>query len=299
MSPLRSILRRPFRPLATVAGLAIALMIPSTALATVSISRAEIRSGSLRIAGHAVANRSITVDGVAMARSDRSGTFRVSRRAFTPSADCSVDVNDGSAMPTAARLSGCTVRPVPGPSPQAPAGETARTLVSLTLSPAHVTGGATSTATVTLDASAPAEGAVVTLETSNPLVATVPMSVTVPASETSAAFDVSTLALGAGLTATISATYGVTRTASLTVNPVADPLDTVSITRAEFDPATSQLHVDAATTHPFETLRVYVRATNALIGTLSAGRGTFSVSSNPEIITVRSSLGGYAERAVS
>ena len=299
MSLLRRILRRPFRPLATVAGLALALMIPSTALATVSISRAEIRSGSLRIAGHADANRAITVDGEAMARSDRSGAFRVSRRAFTPPADCRVDVNDGSATPAAASLSGCTVRPVQDPAPQAPAGETARTLVSLTLSPARVTGGAMSAATVTLDAPAPAQGAVVTLETSNPLVATVPTSITVPAGETSAAFDVSTLALGASLTATISATHGVARTATLTVNPVADPFDTVTITRAEFDATTSQLHVDATTTHRFETLRVYVRATNALIGTLTAGRGTFPVSANPEIITVRSSLGGYAERVVS
>ena len=299
MYPLRSILRRPFRPLATVAGLAVALVIPSTALATVSITRADIRSGSLRIAGYAVANGSITVDGVAMARSDQSGAFRVSRRAFTPPADCTVHVNDGSATTTAARLSGCTVAPVPGPAPPASADETARTLTSLALSPARVTGGARSTATVTLDAPAPAEGAVVKLATSNPLVATVPTSVTVPAREPSAAFDVSTLALGASLTATISATYGVTQTASLTVSPVADPLDTVTITRAAFDPATSQLQVDAATTHRFETLRVYVRATNALIGTLSAGRGTFSVSSNPEIITVRSSLGGHAEQAVS
>jgi hypothetical protein len=301
MSPFRTTLRRPLRPLAAVSVSAIALIAPSTALADVSVSRAEIRSGTLRLAGIADPNRSITVNGTAMARSDGSGSFRVSRRSYRPPADCTVDVNDGSPTPATARLSGCTVRPAPAPAPapQPAPGETATTLVSVTLSPARVTGGASSTATVTLDAPAPADGAVVTLATGNSNVARVPASVTVPAGAASAAFEVSTLALGASITASVSATYGVTRTASLTVNPVANPFDTVTISRAEFDPATGQLQVDAMTSRAGETLGVYVTATNAFIGMLSAGRGTFSVPSNPESITVRSSLGGYASRAVS
>jgi hypothetical protein len=299
MSPFRTTLRRPLRPLAAVSVSAIALIAPSTALADVSVSRAEIRSGTLRLAGIADPNRSITVNGTAMARSDGSGSFRVSRRSYRPPADCTVDVNDGSPTPDTVRLSGCTVRPAPAPAPQPAPGETATTLVSVTLSPARVTGGASSTATVTLDAPAPADGAVVPLATGNPNVARVPASVTVPAGAASAEFEVTTLALGAGITTSVSATYGVTRTASLTVNPVANPFDTVTISRAEFDPSTGQLQVDAMTSRAGETLGVYVTATNAFIGMLSAGRGTFSVPSNPESITVRSSLGGYASRAVS
>jgi hypothetical protein len=49
------------------------------------------------------------VDGVAMGTSDGSGRFRIERSGFTAPADCTVDVNDGSATAATARLSGCTV----------------------------------------------------------------------------------------------------------------------------------------------------------------------------------------------
>jgi putative Ig domain-containing protein len=76
-------------------------------------------SGSrLRIEGRAAANRSITVDGVAMGTSDGAGEFRIERDGFTAPADCTVDVNDGSVTATSAKLSGCTVSsPTPEPTP--------------------------------------------------------------------------------------------------------------------------------------------------------------------------------------
>jgi hypothetical protein len=55
------------------------------------------------------------------------------------------------------------------------------TLQSLTLNPTTVTGGATSTGTVTLSADAPAGGAEVALYSSRPLRASVPAKVTVAA----------------------------------------------------------------------------------------------------------------------
>ena len=85
------------------------LLAASAAQATVSILRAELSGTQLRIEGQAAANRTITVDGVAMGTSDGSGRFRIDRSGFTAPADCTVDVNDGSASPTTARLSGCTV----------------------------------------------------------------------------------------------------------------------------------------------------------------------------------------------
>lgn len=85
----------------------------STAGATVTVSRAELNGSRLRIEGRATANRTITVDGVARGTSDGSGNFRVERDGFTPPADCTVDVNDGSAPPANARLSGCTVTTPP------------------------------------------------------------------------------------------------------------------------------------------------------------------------------------------
>jgi hypothetical protein len=100
----------------------------------------------------------------------------------------------------------------------APAG--AVTLSSLTLNPASVTGGASSTGAATLSAAAPAGGQVVTLSSSNPAVAAVPSSVTVAAGSTSATFTVSTVAVGASTNVTITGiSGGTTRTAALTVSP--------------------------------------------------------------------------------
>jgi hypothetical protein len=110
--------------------------------------------------------------------------------------------------------------PAPPPSP---------TLSSLTLNPTSVTGGNSSTGTVTLSGAAPAGGAQVTLSSSNTTAARVPSSVTVAAGATSASFTVSTSAVAASTTVTISGTYsGATRSASLTVTPAPPPPPTVS-----------------------------------------------------------------------
>jgi Bacterial DNA polymerase III alpha subunit finger domain len=75
----------------------------------VTITRAELNGTALRLEGSAAPNRVITVDGVAMVTSDSGGRFKIQRDPFAAPADCIVDVNDGSATPTAARLAGCTV----------------------------------------------------------------------------------------------------------------------------------------------------------------------------------------------
>jgi Putative Ig domain len=96
------------------------LVATSIAQAAVSISRAELSGTQLRIEGHASPNRTITVDGVAMGTSDGSGRFRIERSGFTAPADCTVDVNDGSASAATARLSGCTVSSTSPPPPSNP-----------------------------------------------------------------------------------------------------------------------------------------------------------------------------------
>ncbi|HYO39619.1 MAG TPA: putative Ig domain-containing protein [Nocardioidaceae bacterium] len=101
--------------------LAFAVLLPSllshSASAVARVSRAEVTGTQLRIEGTAVANRAITVDGVRMTTSDGSGRFRVDRSGYTRPADCTVDVNDGSATPVTVRLSGCTVAsPTPSPA---------------------------------------------------------------------------------------------------------------------------------------------------------------------------------------
>ena len=102
-------------------------------------------------------------------------------------------------------------------------------LSSLSLNPTSVTGGHSSTGTVTLSGAAPAGGATVALSSGNAAVATVPPSVTVAAGTTSATFTVSTSSVAASTTVTISGTYGgATSSASLTVAPAPPPPPTLS-----------------------------------------------------------------------
>jgi hypothetical protein len=80
--------------------------------------------------------------------------------------------------------------------------------------------------------------------------------------------------------------------------------DTVSIQLAEYDVSKDQLRVEATGSNASATLLVYVTSTNALIGTLQNEgggryRGEFTWPSNPQNITVRSSLGGVATRTVT
>jgi hypothetical protein len=98
-----------------------------------------------------------------------------------------------------------------------------------------------------------------------------------------------------------------TRTAT-SISPSAIPTqvatDSVSIQLAEYDSGNRRLRVEATGSNANATLQVYVTSTNTLIGTLSNEgggryRGDFSWSTNPQNITVRSSLGGSANRIVT
>jgi probable HAF family extracellular repeat protein len=79
---------------------------------------------------------------------------------------------------------------------------------SLTFNPNAVDGGSNTTGTVTLTQPAPAGGAVVSLNSSNSPVATVPASVTVPAGATSANFIVTTVQPAQDTVSMIAACYG-------------------------------------------------------------------------------------------
>jgi hypothetical protein len=176
-------------------------------------------------------------------------------------------------------------------------------VASSSLNPTTVTGGNSSTGTVTLTAVAQASTTVAI--TSNNPAATVPGSVTVPAGSQSRTFSISTTQVPATTNAVITASLnGTSRSATLTINPAAGGADTVSITRAEYDTGNRRLRVEATSTRSTATLRVFVTSTNQLIGTLSNDgggryRGEFSWPSNPQSITVRSNFGGQATRTVT
>lgn len=181
-------------------------------------------------------------------------------------------------------------------------------LASLTLASSSVVGGNSVQGTVRLSAAAPS-ATVVNLASSN-AAASVPASVTVAAGATSASFTVGTTAVTATTSAIISGTFnGVTRSATLTINPTAAPpppppsTDTVRITRAEFEGSKRTLRVEATSTSGNATLQVFVTATGQLLGTLANNgggqyRAELVVATNPQNITVRSNLGGVATASV-
>ena len=191
------------------------------------------------------------------------------------------------------------------PSTQPPPPPPALTVSGLSLSPSSVVGGNSVQGTVMLSASAPA-ATVVSLASSSTR-ASVPASVTIAAGASSGTFTIGTTTVTTSGTATISATLnGVTRSATLTINPASAPppsTDTVNVTRAEYESDKRVLRVEATSTSSSATLQVFVSSTGQLLGTMSNNgggqyRGEFAASTNPQNITVRSSLGGVATRSV-
>lgn len=187
-----------------------------------------------------------------------------------------------------------TVNPPPPP---------AVTLTGVTLNPTSVTGGAASQGTVTL--SGPAQSPTVVNLSSSSAVAGVPASITVPAGASSAGFSVTTTSVTSATSVIVSAVSGsVTRTATLTVNPAA-AADTVSVSKAEYVSSKRTLSVEASSSRSTATLQVFVTSTGQLLGTLTGKGGSgkfsgqFNVATNPQNITVRSSSGGSATKAVS
>lgn len=179
------------------------------------------------------------------------------------------------------------------------------TVASVSLTPTSVVSGESSTATVTLSGAAPSGGASVALTSADTAVATVPTSVTVPAGATSATVSVTSRPVTSTSTATITASYAATTgSAVLTVHPAPAAADTVSVQRAEYDSSKRVLQVEASSTSSTATMRVFLTSTGTLIGTLSNDgggryRGQLSWSTNPQNVTVTSSLGGTATRAVT
>jgi hypothetical protein len=214
-----------------------------------------------------------------------AGGFIISTRAVSTRTLVDISVSGGGVTLTAT----LTLDPFPSSPPPAP------TVAALGLSPSTVTVGAGSTGTVTISAAAPSGGMAVSLSSSSSA-ASVPASVTVPAGSTTASFAVSTSSAGSP---TITATGGGTsRSAVLTVNAAPPPpaVDTVTITRAEW--SGGRLRVEARSSGSGATLTVYVTSTGVKLGTISGGRFETNTASNPGNVTVKSSLGGQASRAI-
>ena len=205
-----------------------ALSLSSLALNPTSVAGGNSSTGTVTLSGPAPAGGAqVTLSSsntaaatvpssVTVPAGATNATFTVSTSVVTASTAVTISAAYGGATRTAS----LAVTPAAPPPPS---------LASLGLNPTSVTGGNSSTGTVTLSGPAPAGGAQVALSSSNTAAATVPSSVTVAAGATSATFTVSTSGVTASTTVTISAAYGgVTRTASITVAPAALPPPTLS-----------------------------------------------------------------------
>jgi hypothetical protein len=120
------------------------------------------------------------------------------------------------------------------PDPNAPP-----LLQSIAISPTSVAGGTSATGTVFLSAPSPPGGISVTLATNNSSAAQVPGIVNVPAGQTSANFTVTTFAVSANTSVTITAFYDTTRSANLTVTRGTPPPPTPTPTPSGALPAPS------------------------------------------------------------
>ncbi|MBW8906735.1 MAG: hypothetical protein JF611_13910 [Betaproteobacteria bacterium] len=215
-----------------------------------------------------------------------SATFTVTTNGVTTSTNVTITGTNGGASRSAQLL----VNPPP-----------AIALSTLSFVPASVTAGTASTGTVSLTAGAPPGGAVVSLSSSNPAIASVPGSAIVAPGGTSVNFTVSTLSCTSG-SVTLSASYdGGTKSAGLGVTSSSD---NVTIQQADYSGNKDELRMAARSSNSGATLRVYVSSSEQMIGTLrnlGDGRysGQFSWSVNPQNITVRSSACGSAISAVS
>lgn len=184
------------------------------------------------------------------------------------------------------------------------AAATPPTIFDLRVNPLPFTAGATLHGLVTLNRAAPAGGSLVDLTGDN---VAVPDTVTVPAGQATAEFDVITAPVSEPTSAFVEATFnGAFRSVELFLQPPQppQPADTVAIQRAEYRASKRELRVEATSSNASATLTVFVTSSGQQIGTLSntgGGRfgGTLTFPVNPVNITVRSSSGGSASRAVT
>lgn len=183
---------------------------------------------------------SVTVEpGTVLGGSPATGTITLARPASAPGAAITLASDNPAAsvpqtvmVPTGATSATFTITTVPVGSAasatiQASYGGLSRTAVltiapsvlsAISLSPASLYGGQSSTGTVTLNGPAPASGAVISLSSSDPA-ATVPASVTVSGGATSAEFTATTVSVGSQTVATITGTYNGSQAATLTIQP--------------------------------------------------------------------------------
>ncbi|MDR3692593.1 MAG: hypothetical protein P4L46_24650 [Fimbriimonas sp.] len=202
-----------------------AMVGPSTKSAALSVVLPAISSLSVNpttVAGGSASTGTIALTGMAPPAGFSVKLTSNTKAVVVPAA---VKVASGKSMATfvikttavAAQIVG-TITGVNGtPSQMATMTVNPPRLKSLTLKPASVKSGKTSSGTVTIASVAPTGGCLITLSSNSPA-ATTPATVMIPAGKTSAVFTVKTAKVGSQTAATIAASYGgTTASAVLTI----------------------------------------------------------------------------------
>ncbi|MFZ3210573.1 MAG: N,N-dimethylformamidase beta subunit family domain-containing protein [Terriglobales bacterium] len=206
-----------FTPSSTTTGLSSVTVNPTSVTGGTSAAGTVTLTGPAPSAGFTVtlasnnAAATPSTTSVTIPSGSSSGTFTVNTTAVTTSTAAQITASNGTTDVEAT----LTITPVAN-------------LTAVSVNPTSVTGGNSSTGTVTLNNPAPTGGAVVSLS-SNSASAVVPATATVAAGSTTATFTITTSGVSSVTTADISATYNsVTPTpAALTINPAA--LSAVSV----------------------------------------------------------------------
>jgi hypothetical protein len=217
-----------------------------------------------------------------------SATFPIATNAAAPPTIVQITAWVGN-TPRSANLSVNPARPA-GPS-----------LSAVSVIPRTVTGSSPATGTVTF--TGPTDGANVQLSTSNPALVQVPAETVVNQGKASKAFPVTTAAVSATTTVTITAKwFDLTRTTTITLTPgpPAAP-DKVAIQTATWKKGL--LTIKATSTNPNAILSVFSSAGSFMFELTNNGGGRFSDQrgfvTNPERIQVRSNLGGSASAVLT
>jgi len=185
-------------------------------------------------------------------------------------------------------------------------GSRAQKLSQISVSPASVEGGTSSTGTVTLGSPAPTKGIKVLLGSNSPC-ALVPASVTIPKGAVSGTFGIATRSAANAIKATLKASLGsVSKTATLTVLPI-------TLVGLTFDPAsvvggTSATGVVALSgTAPVRTVvslsssSLSATAPTMVIFPAGSSKASFSVTTTsvtkPVTATVSATLGSVTQSA--
>jgi subtilase family serine protease len=170
-----------------------------TTTGTVTLSSAAPTGGTVVTLSSSSANATVPAS-ITVAAGSTSGTFTVTTKAGSPSYSSIIKATANGATQTATLY------------------VSANGLTAFTLNPTTVTGGKTSTGTLTIGNPAPAGGWAVKLTSSDSSQVTVPASVTVAAGATTATFTATTVTYTADYASTITASdASSTKTATLQV----------------------------------------------------------------------------------